>query len=171
VAKSHNTGLELNYTQPLSFLPGALSGLSFFFNETHIIYDIWDNYLTSSKDIANVGLSYQYKKYSARFAVNRTGYHQDTTAPAQSTNADGSLRFDAAGNPVFPINAGIVNYTRQRTMCDISIGYEIVRNISVFANGRNIFNEPLTAYSLSSAVITRQAKYGALWTVGVSGKF
>jgi outer membrane receptor protein involved in Fe transport len=154
VAKSHNSGAELNYSQPLTFLPGPLSGLSFFFNETHLIYDSWDNYLNSSKDIGNAGLSYKYKKYGGSFSVNRTGYHRDST-PA------------AAGSA----NAGIANYTRQRTMCDMSLSYALTRNLSIVASGRNIFNEPATTYSLGSEIITRQARFGALWTVGISGKY
>lgn len=154
VDKSHNKGWEFNYNQSLSFLPGVLSGLSAFFNHTHLIYDNWDNYLGSAKDISNGGLSYKYRKYNARFAVNRTGFHRDTVAPLQGA-----------------ANAGIASFTRQRTMVDVSVGYELTPRLVLFANGRNIFNEPLNIYSLSSTVITRQAKFGALWTVGVSGKF
>ncbi|MFT3868940.1 MAG: TonB-dependent receptor [Nibricoccus sp.] len=161
VAKAHNSGFELNYNQSLSFLPGALSGLSLFANHTHLIYDSWDNYLGSAKDISNGGLNYAYKKFSARFAVNRTGYHRDSAL----LDDKGLIINNGAAN------AGIVNFSRQRTMIDISVGYALTKKLTLFANGRNIFNEPLTTYSISSNVITRRAKFGALWTAGISGKF
>lgn len=154
VDNSHNQGFEANYLHPLTFLPGPFKNLTVFANHTHLVYDKWSNYLNSPKDISNAGMSYKYAKFNARLGVNRTGYFLTGTRANSGS-----------------VNAGIASYQRQRTMFDASVGYDITKTFSAFANGRNIFNEPLRTYQLSGKVLNREAKFGALWEAGIKGRF
>lgn len=152
--KAHNSGFEAGYNQNLTFLPGALGGLSMFANYTHLMYDKWSNYLNSPKDTANLGISHNYKKFESRISYNWTGYFLTGNAP-NAGSAD----------------AGIASYVRARGLTDVNFAYKLNRNLRLFANGRNIFNEGRMEYRMLSNVLTRQARFGALWTVGVSGKY
>jgi len=76
------TGYELDYSQRLSFLPGALKGLTLRANYTHLETEgkFAGTTLLSGSQLANfipeaynVGLQYAYKKFGANFDVNHTG--------------------------------------------------------------------------------------------------
>src|SRR5690606_15780201 len=69
--KSHRTGIELDYQQQFSFLPGPLAGLSGFANYTKIRYD--RDVLNRPGQLANAGLSYRWNKISGNVRVNWTG--------------------------------------------------------------------------------------------------
>jgi iron complex outermembrane recepter protein len=146
--KAHSWGTEIDYHQQLSFLPGYFSGLSVFGNYTRINFDRPNNFFGSPDTIWNAGVGYRLKAFSINAKVNHTGKKRF------AVNANGWDAYDGA-----------------RTMVDLNVNYNLGRNLTLFLNGRNIFNEPLWSYTTRQDVWNRWAKFGSLWELGVRGSF
>jgi len=161
VAKARRTGIELSYNQQFTFLPGALSGLGAFANYTHVRFDDWNAFLGSPSEMRNVGLTFKYKKFDARFNVNYT----NKKLLAGST-------VDAANGGVLkkPTN-GIYQWERARVMCDLELSYQLNKTLGLFLTGRNLLNEPYYIYQNQVQYATRIAYFGTLYTMGVKGAF
>ncbi|HEY8993318.1 MAG TPA: TonB-dependent receptor, partial [Lacunisphaera sp.] len=123
VANTEMSGFELDYAQQLAFLPGHLKGLGVFANYTRLHFDSWDNYLNAAKDQWNAGVSYTQGPFYGQFRVNYTGKRQTSTAVAGWYNFDG-----------------------ERRMCDVAVSYRLSRHVTLFVNGKNIFDEPIWGY-------------------------
>lgn len=154
IAKAHLGGIELNYSQQLSFLPGVLRGIGVFANYTKLRFDNPSNFLRSSPETANAGLSYKLKRFEGFIKANWVGDRQTSTPVADGQN-----------------NAGSVFYQRQRIMYDLDINFRLTRQLSLFVNGRNIFNAPQVNYRNTPDVVTYWGTYGAIWTFGINGRF
>lgn len=150
VAKAHNSSLELSYrSQNMKFLPSYLSGLSFFSNGTFIKYDNINNFLRPKK-LANAGVSYRWKDFSAYWRVNWTG-----TQRTAANNAAGVARFYAP-----------------RTMQDVGADFMLRRGLTFYITGRNIFNAVGNEeYSTRPDVLQRRVYTGAIWNFGIKGVF
>lgn len=148
VANSKSSGLELDYAQQLSFLPGILRGLGVFGNYTRLHFDTWSNYLNSAKHTWNAGLSYSAGRFYGQFRVNYTGRRQTNTTTTGWDNFDG-----------------------ERTMCDVSLSYAFNRRLTLFLNGKNIFDEPIWGYMGREEAWARYARFGGFWELGVKGSF
>ncbi|PTY03650.1 hypothetical protein DB347_20665 [Opitutaceae bacterium EW11] len=148
VANSEMSGIELDYAQQLSFLPGRLRGIGVFGNYTRLHFDSWENYLNSPKDTWNAGISYTMGRFYAQFRVNYTGKRQTST-------------------PVY----GWSNFDGERRMCDVTASYRLTRFATLFVNGRNIFDEPIWGYQGREEAWARYARFGAYWELGVKGTF
>lgn len=151
VSSAHTTGIELDYSQQLTFLPKAFRGLGIFGNYTHLEFDTWYNFPGSAKDQGSGGLNYRYRNFYAQFKATWTGQKQ-TTSGSRPAN-------------------GLVDWEKDRLMFDINADYRIGKNLQVFVNGRNITNTPLVTYSSRQAWYTRKAWFGALWSAGIKGNF
>lgn len=149
--KSHRTGLELDYQQQFSFLPGPLAGLSGFANYTKIRYD--RDILNRPGQLANAGLSYRWGKINGNVRLNWTGTRRNTNLVTSG------------------FNVGRREYTEDRLQVDMGLGYRLTRRLNLFVNGRNIFNEHTKTYAISPDFPIRIFKTGALWTVGIDGNF
>jgi iron complex outermembrane receptor protein len=148
VADSSCGGVELDYAQQLSFLPGFLKGLGVFGNYTRLHFDSWDNYLNAAKDQWNAGVSYTQGRFTSQFRANYTGKRQTSTSVGGWPNIDG-----------------------ERLMCDVSASYQINRRVALFVNGKNIFDEPIWGYQGRDEAWARYARFGAFWELGVKGTF
>ena len=148
VANSESSGFELDYAQQLSFLPGRLKGLGVFGNYTRLHFDSWDNYLNSAKDQWNAGVSYTQGPFYAQFRANFTGKRQTSTSTTGWSNFDG-----------------------ERLMCDVTVNYSLNRHLTLFVNGKNIFDEPIWGYMGKEAAWARYARFGGFWELGVKGSF
>lgn len=151
VAKAHTTGIEIDFSQQLAFLPGALRGLGVFANFTHLNFDSWYNFPNSARDQGSGGLNYRYRSLYLQLKSTWTGQKQVT----------GGAR---------PVD-GLVSWEKDRLMFDVNAELRVSKNVQVFVNGRNIFNEPLITYTYKKEWFTREAWFGSLWTVGVKGSF
>ena len=151
-------GVELEYKQQLTFLPGELlSGTSVFANYAAYSSDpLLDNY---PKQSAAAGVSLRFRGF--------TGSIKGTWVPDVLTG----------GNTVATTNntyfyPGDLEYKKERYIVDIELGYKITRQLTVFLSGRNAFNEGNTWYYPDSDGRVRQAeKYGGQWTIGVRGNY
>jgi iron complex outermembrane recepter protein len=148
VASSETSGFELDYAQQLSFLPGFFSRFGVFANYTRLHFDSWGNYLNSAKDTWNAGVSYTRGKFYAQFRVNYTGKRQTSSSTTGWDNFDG-----------------------ERTMCDVTASYQLTRHVTLFLNGKNIFDEPIWGYMGKEEAWARYARFGGFWELGVKGAF
>ena len=154
IASGRTKGIEFSYSQQLTFLPGVFKGLGVFANHTKVWFDNWDNFLGSPTNTSNAGFNYSYRRLTARFSGNWTGYKRTASAPAAGA-----------------ASAGWAGFERERLMCDLDVDFSIGKNISLFMTARNIFNTPAITYVGRSDIVNRWAQYGSIWTFGVKGTY
>lgn len=149
---STNEGLILEYTQQMTFLPGAWKGLSLRGSYTHLNPD--GPRVNTPGKVANWGLGYTYGRFD--FQVN--GTYQD------------SYRTSGLNNTPTTANNGIL-YRAAREMWNVSLTYKLSENFDLQIAGRNIFNEPDIIYSNVRSRVQRHDSYGSMWNFGIRGKF
>ena len=139
-------GMELEYSQSLSFLPGLLKGLgvraSYSRNYAQVIV------ANMSPHLVSAGLSY---------AHNRLNLYANT-------NWAGSR----------PINAGGTQYQRHRLNLDVGGSYRLAPRLSGFFSVRNVLNEPfirMEQIGSNPAAAQFFQKFGVTPTVGVKTTF
>ncbi|WP_158277466.1 TonB-dependent receptor [Opitutus sp. ER46] len=152
-------GIELNYQQQFSFLPGLLKGLGVFANYTQLTTngDYGESTVRSTSEIANFvpktangGLTYKYRRFGARVLVNYTGRY------LSNYSADPSR----------------LQYRMAKTTVNLGTSYELTKGLSLFCDLANIFNAPQKLYrGLSSSHISAATYNGTVMTFGVSGRF
>jgi len=152
-------GIELNYSQQLSFLPGFWKGLGIFANFTYL--ETSGNYgrvqeaassalVNFTPKVASAGLSYNRGRFSARLNGNYTSNY---------------LR-------AYNVNPLLRSYRVPRTMVDAKMSYRYSRAITLFTDASNIFNSKQKWYSgFHSDYIADQRDHGVRFQAGVSGSF
>lgn len=136
-------GMELEYSQSLSFLPNPFKGMNIRASYTRSYASILKaNMIPHS---VNAGLSYANHRFNVYSNLNwRDNYRTNIT-----------------GNPRF---------YRHRANIDIGGGYRISRSISFFFSARNIFNEPYRIMEQApgqAPVVQFYEVNGTNWTFGV----
>lgn len=149
---SETDGLTFEYSQQLTFLPGALKGLGVYGSLTRVIAD--GVRIGVPNRMANWGLRYRYDRYS--FQINGTW---------QAASRQGALSDTETTN-----NTGI-RWLAPREIWGVSLGYKLTRRFELMLSGRNIFNEPSVQYSNVPGRIYLYDVYGSLWNFGVKGSF
>jgi TonB-dependent receptor len=150
-------GLELNYQQQLSFLPGFLNGFGLYANMTFLrsrgTYDgeiIRDEIQGFTDRSANAGISYIKHGFTIRASANYNG--------GRLTNYD--------DNPMELV------YDGERTSVDFSIKYAIRRlKSSVYLDVNNPTNSKRTKYQAYESRQLDTQIYGMRITAGISGEF
>lgn len=154
-------GIELDYQQQLKFLPGVLSNLGIFANHTRVKYDDWAFNTGSPEVMTNAGVTFGFKGFFARVNYNHVG---KLLQNAQRT-------YSAATNtwtvPVVPLL-----YQKDRPTMDINLEYRFSDRLTLFVDGRNVFNEP-TFYNYFGREenFERILRTGTIWMFGVKGRF
>lgn len=149
---STNNGMILEYSQQLTFLPGAFSGLYVRGSYTRVDPD--GERVNLPEKSANWGLGYRYGKFDAQ--VNG--------------NYQSSYRVSALSNtPTTPDN-GIL-YRAARTMWNVSLNYRLSDHFYLQLAGRNVFDEPDIIYSNVRSRVRLYDRYGSMWTFALRGKF
>ncbi|GGB40992.1 TonB-dependent receptor [Sphingomonas metalli] len=153
-------GVELNVQQALTFLPGALSGLSVAANATFL--DTHFTFLTSAgprvtglflqpDTTANATLFYQRGKFEGRVSWNYIGGFLETindTIP----NAD--------------------QYWKDRSTFDANISYRLTPRFTIYAEGQNLSDagrRELTGPGRT--YLQESAEYGRTFWIGVTASF
>lgn len=147
--RAHKIGFEVDYSQQLSRLPGVWRGLGVFANYTRSTPDNWDNFRGSTRNNANAGLSFRYKKLDTRFNANWQGVKYYNFVPAT-----GERMYQAA-----------------RLICGVNVNYSLAKNLTLFASGSNVFNSPMWTYSNRRDYFIRVYEGGTFWLAGVKGTF
>lgn len=156
------TGMEFDYSQQLSFLPGVLRGLGVFANHTIVHFDDWAFNLNSPKNTTNAGISFSWKRFSGRLNFNHVG--KLLVNPART--------YTAATNTWTPASPYIEMYQKARLVTDINAEFKLTGHVTLFVDGRNILNEEsVHTYYGRESDPERILKTGAIWVAGVKGTF
>lgn len=151
-------GLEFNYRQELTFLPGRWKGLGLTANYCRLLtegdYGIVGPRTTSllpyfMPTSANAGLSYRLHRFSARLLWNYAGEYLIT----------------------YSTNAASLNYVRERRTVNISLNYSVRPGIQGYIDVANVFNEPVRRYLYTPSRF-QLASYSGTWiNAGVKTRF
>ncbi len=149
------TGVEFNYQQQFTFLPGALRGLGISANATFIdskakVFGRTDDlpFFSQSDRLANVAVFYELAGFGVRLAANHR-------SPAL----------------VAVVSPGFDAYAASRTQVDLKVSYAIDPRFSISADLLNINNAPGRIYSGQKSNILAEERYGPSASVGISAKF
>ena len=149
-------GLELNYQQQLTFLPGFLNGFGVYANATFLrtegTYDgtvVLTDLSGFVKRTGNIGISYIKHGLTVRTSLNHVGLG------LTSYNNDPAQR----------------QYQEARNKVDLSIRYAYRPRLSVFADVTNVFSEKTFVYQGVGYRPVIAAVYGARLTTGIRGSF
>ena len=140
-------GMELEYSQSLSFLPQPFKGLSVRASYTRNYAEIPTvNMIPHS---INAGIAYSYRRVNVYTNLNWRDNYPNTVT----------------GNPRF---------YRHRANLDIGGGYRLSDRYNFFVSARNIFNEPyliMEQVGKNAPVVQFYEVNGINWTFGIKGTF
>lgn len=151
-------GIELDYRQQLTFLPGVLRGLSVAANYTFLKTegDFGGTATVSDKNVAgfiprtgNFGLNYDYRRFGLSMLANYTGdyLNNDATTPQRRI------------------------YRKERTIVNFGAYYDLRPEVRFFCDLTNAFNEPQALYIGNESRTQRLIYTGQAITFGISGRF
>lgn len=155
-------GIELNYSQQLSFLPGAFSGFGVFANYTYLktdgTFDISGQNVQERTRLqkfiprtANAGLSYNYNRYDLRLSWNYT----------------------SAWDENFQSDIDRTKVRGERWVLDFTGRYKLTRNLTVFLDLVNLTSNHGKKYLGHTDELLRNETnaLGFLATAGISATF
>jgi outer membrane receptor protein involved in Fe transport len=137
-------GLELEYSQSLSFLPNPFKGLNVRASYTRNYAEVITPNM--SPHGVNAGLSYTLKRLSLFTSANWRDY--------------------------VPLNVAGSSFNRHRLPVDLGGTFKFSRRLEFFFSGRNLFSEPVITFQRTAAAPAVPTTYevtGAVWTFGVKG--
>jgi len=147
------TGVEFNAQTQFTFLPGIFDGFGISANYAHVWgHDIRAGNLPlgfQSRDIGNVQIFYEKYGIAARLAFNYRSSYLD------------SLGDDVAGD----------QYTDGNGQLDLHVSYQIMPEVTVFADATNLTNAPWRRYIGSTPFLVEREQYGTLLRGGVQLHF
>ena len=152
---SHARGIEAQYNQKFSFLPGPFDGLGALGNVTYVSsrFEIRPGETSrlpgTSPLTYNVGLFYEAHKAQLRLSLS----HVDAAI------------FGVGGA------AGFDTFEDQRTQLDLTTSYQLFRHMDVYFNARNLNNSPLRYYEGLPNRTTQREFYDQSYEAGFRFKF
>lgn len=149
---STTDGITFEYSQQLTFLPGAFKGLSLYGSVTRVIAD--GVRIGTPNKVANWGVRYRYGRFNAQI----------------NGNWQAASRLGAVGDTLTTNNTGI-RWLASRELWSISASYRLNKHLELMLAGRNIFNAPSIQYSNVPGRIYLYDSYGSLWSAGIKGTF
>jgi len=154
-------GVELAYQQSLRFLPGPLKGLGVFVNAT--LSDSSAEYPTrpgeqipfigQSRQIYNAGLSYEYRGFFVRLAVNhRSSRLREDEVLGESMSDD--------------------RYVDRFLQWDLTAKYRLGRSVELYGEFVNLGNEPFRVYfgGTGPKRLVQLEEYGLSSNIGIRWK-
>jgi TonB-dependent receptor len=138
-------GLEVEYSQQLVFLPGFGRGFSLFGSLTRVIPDI--PLVSVVPKAVNGGIRFSNHKFNLQ------------------------LRSTWSAARIVSIAATQTQWQYERIMFDVSGGYKLGNRYELTLSGRNILNSPIRAYINEPGMHRQTFHYGAVWTLGIRGRF
>ncbi|MBI4621745.1 MAG: TonB-dependent receptor, partial [Verrucomicrobia bacterium] len=139
-------GMELDYSQSLSFLPRPFNGFNVRASYTRNYAEV--TLPLMSEHSVKAGLSYGWRML----------------------NVYGNLNwFDN-----YATNATSTTYRRHRTVVDAGAGYRLSPRLNLFLSARNVFDSPLLNMQKvgnNPAVVTSYQSMGTVFSLGMNGTF
>lgn len=165
-------GLELDYKQRLTMLPGALKGLTVRGNASFITAE-GDLFFTAAQTvpnkrktkeipgilprIANFGLLYTYKKFGASLDLNYSGEYADTVAATIGAN---TAAFDQ-----------LIVYRKALTTLNAGVTYRLSPDATLYLNASNLTEQGSERYLVNEARWRQRVASPMLLIFGVTGTF
>jgi TonB-dependent receptor len=149
-------GLEANYQQQFTFLPGWLGGFGVFANYTRLLTrgtfagtTVVDKLSNFTPLASNAGLSYIRSRLTLRGQLNYVGERLTgfNVLPAQQV------------------------FQEQRTSVDVSVKYAFNPRLGLYADVFNVFNEKNLQFQGLGTRPTNSQHYGTRLSAGVTGRF
>ncbi len=137
-------GMELEYSQSLSFLPRPFKGLTVRGSYTRSYAEVVTP-LMSPHGLSG-GLNYSFNRFNVYGSVN---WRDDT-----------------------PTNVANTTYNRHRSTIDVGGSVKLTSRFSLLFSGRNICSEPVTTMQVNGnnpAVAQTIEITGTIWTFGIKG--
>ena len=148
-------GIELNYSQQLAFLPWEiLRGTSIF--ATYSRFASHDRPANFMPQNATGGVNWRYRRIGAGIAGTWNDEFRTGT------------QIVPAASRYFPSEP---EYVKERFLFDVNASFQLTRNMSLFASGRDAFNSGRTWYYKGSGRVRQMEKFGAQWSIGVKGSY
>jgi hypothetical protein len=166
--ETYARGFELDYSQQLSFLPGALRGLSAFANFTYTKPETPELFTGGSgtpRKSGNFGIGYRNGRLNGQVKVNWVDDRLLAT-PGYALNVTTGKFAPTTG-----ANAGVNQYEKDRTQIDVNVDYGVHRYATLFVNVANLTGSPSVRYSVNERNMIRNGAYGAKYTFGIKGTF
>lgn len=137
------TGVEIEYNQRLTFLPGVLKNVSVFGNLSRVAADQFTVQVVPKS--ASGGIGFRHGRF------------------------EGQLR--ASWNAARAVSSSVEEtvWMRERTSIDVNVGWQMRRGLQLFVSGRNVTREPWAYYSNEPGRTTRLNRFGAQYTFGLKG--
>ncbi len=145
-------GLVAEYSQQMTFLPGALKGLSLYGSMTRVIAD--RERVNVPNRAANWGVRYRYGRFNVQINGTWTTMYRIGNINDLPTTNNTGIRWLAA-----------------REMWNVSAGFKLTKHFDLMLSGRNIFNEPAIQYTNVPGRVYLYDVYGSLWSAGIRGSF
>ena len=151
-------GIELNYQQQFSFLPGLFRGLGAFANYTRLATQ--GDYGTAREqsgsevagfipETANAGLTYHYQRWNSRVQWN----HRSKYLVAFTDSPLARRYFEA------------VNYV------DVNVQFRLTKRIELYLNVNNLFDEPRKEVAYDESRPRAYFWSGTRYNLGMSARF
>jgi iron complex outermembrane receptor protein len=138
-------GVEVEYSQQLVFLPGWARGFSIFGSVSRAAADTAvANVVPKS---ANGGIRFSNHKFNVQL--------RSTWTAARLTSIAATQR----------------QWDYERLMFDVSGGYKFNQTYELTLSGRNITDTPIRGYTNEPGILRINQKFGAVWTLGVRGRW
>lgn len=138
-------GTEVEYSQQLVFLPGFARGFSVFGSISRASPDT--RVVNVVPKAVNGGIRFSNHKFNLQL--------RSTWASARLTS----------------IAATQTQWQYERIMFDVSGGFKFNQTYELTLSGRNILNSPIRGYVNAPGLLRINQLYGAVWTLGVRGRF
>jgi TonB-dependent receptor len=152
-------GLELNYQQQLTFLPGWMKGFGVYANFTKL-ETTGDN---SGPSTTAGGTLAGFLNKTGNLGVSYRGYGFDIRPQAVYR---GSYLVSTSTDP------SLVTYQRAKTTWSIKSRYALNRHLSVFLDLENLFSEPVSlTYALYSDRVILDYQFPTKIVGGLTGRF
>lgn len=150
-------GVEVSYQQQLTFLPGALRGLSVLFNYTHL--RATGDYGQDSggagglvgfvPDTANARLSYKYRRFAPYVQWSYVGRNL----------------------AAFDVLPQLQSYRLERRIVNVGFSVQLPRQLEFFFDVSNLFDEPQRLTHFVSRSRMRTIYNGPFVSFGLNGRF
>lgn len=141
-------GLELAFQRNLDFLPRPFSNFSIYSNYTHNFIFVKKDQPKlpgTAKDIANISLAYEVKRFNARISYN----HTSAFITSIGTIAKNDVYYDR------------VNYL------DANLNFFLTPKLVIYASGNNLLNQAQRRYQYQSEYTYSSLYTGATATLGL----
>jgi TonB-dependent receptor len=165
IANASLLGAEIGISRKLDFLPSFLSKLTFYGNYTYVHSSLEDVQIEGREDeviplggspesTVNLSLAYDSKKFDLRVSYNYA-------SAFLNNNDDGGMGEEA----FFDFYYDAVNYL------DVNAEYRFHKNWEVYANAKNLLNQPLRTYWGQADRLAQAEYYGMRLNAGIKFNF